>query len=190
MARAAGVPSRVVLGFTPGDQRGNGEVIVRDKNAHAWVELWIPTQGWVQFDPTPRGDGVNPRTYNALEADIGFPVTAYLEQIPEPPVPDVARSRERPSSIPARRRNARCSWLGRARKRQRLRHRPPRLADHRVADRHPRHHRRPHHPALQMVEAAQAPAPSRGGRHQRGVGGDRRQTHRPGCGTRSGPHSN
>jgi type II secretory pathway pseudopilin PulG len=89
MARAAGVPSRVVLGFTPGDQRGNGEVIVRDKNAHAWVELWIPTQGWVQFDPTPRGDGVNPRTYNALEADIGFPVTAYLEQIPEPPVPDV-----------------------------------------------------------------------------------------------------
>lgn len=90
MARASGVPSRVVLGFTPGDRRGNGEVIVRDKNAHAWVELWIPTQGWVQFDPTPRGDGVNPRTYNALEADIGFPVTAYLEQIPEPPVPDVA----------------------------------------------------------------------------------------------------
>jgi transglutaminase-like putative cysteine protease len=86
MARAAGVPSRVVLGFTPGEDLGDGVVLVRDKNAHAWVELWVPTQGWVRFDPTPRGDAVNPRTYNALEEDMGFAVTTYLEQIPEEPV--------------------------------------------------------------------------------------------------------
>lgn len=88
MARAANVPSRVVLGFTPGELV-NGQLVVRDQNAHAWVELWIPTQGWVRFDPTPRSDGVNPRTYESLEEELGFPLTEYLDQVPEPPTPEL-----------------------------------------------------------------------------------------------------
>ena len=79
MARELGIPSRVVLGFTPGQVLDDGRVVVRDRNAHAWVELWMPTQGWVRFDPTPRGDGVNPSTIE----DLPFDVAAYLE-IPEP----------------------------------------------------------------------------------------------------------
>jgi transglutaminase-like putative cysteine protease len=88
MARSANVPSRVVLGFTPGEMV-NGQLVVRDQNAHAWVELWIPSQGWVRFDPTPRSDEVNPRTYETLEEELGFPLTEYLDQIPEPPTPEV-----------------------------------------------------------------------------------------------------
>ncbi|MEX2323849.1 MAG: DUF3488 and transglutaminase-like domain-containing protein [Acidimicrobiia bacterium] len=84
MARAVGIPSRVVLGFTPGSYADDGTFVVRDRNAHAWVELWMPTQGWVTFDPTPRGDGVNP---GALEA-IPFAVAEYLEAaLPEPGSP-------------------------------------------------------------------------------------------------------
>jgi len=83
MARTLDIPSRVVLGFTPGRQVGN-RVVVLDNNAHSWVELWIPTQGWVRFDPTPRGDGANPITYAQLDDRLGFDVTAYLDQIPEP----------------------------------------------------------------------------------------------------------
>jgi len=71
MARAVGIPSRVILGFTPGTQLEDGRVVVRDRNAHAWVELWMPAQGWVRFDPTPRGDGVNPATLGDLPFDIG-----------------------------------------------------------------------------------------------------------------------
>jgi len=81
MARLVGLPSRVVLGFTPGWLHPDGRVVVSDRNAHAWVELWMPTQGWVRFDPTPRGDGVNPATSDGLPFDIG----AYLGPDGPPP---------------------------------------------------------------------------------------------------------
>ena len=85
MTRTLGIPTRVVLGFTPGDRIGVDEVVVRDDNAHSWVELWIPNQGWVSFDPTPRSDGANPTTaYGAMEDALGYDLAAYLDQIPEP----------------------------------------------------------------------------------------------------------
>jgi transglutaminase-like putative cysteine protease len=85
MTRSIGIPTRVVLGFTPGDRIGIDEVVVRDDNAHSWVELWIPNQGWVGFDPTPRSDGANPATsYQAMEDALGYDLAAYLDQIPEP----------------------------------------------------------------------------------------------------------
>lgn len=84
MARTQGVPSRVVLGFTPGQPtEQENVVVVRDRNAHAWVELWIPTQGWVRFDPTPRRDAINPSTYGLAESQLGFDLTAYLD-VPDP----------------------------------------------------------------------------------------------------------
>jgi len=63
LARLLDIPTRTVLGFTPGEVRGNDTVLVRDRNAHAWVEIWLPAQGWVRFDPTPRGDRVNPTSF-------------------------------------------------------------------------------------------------------------------------------
>lgn len=84
MARTLEVPSRVVLGFTPGQPTDQENVVVvRDRNAHAWVELWMPTQGWVRFDPTPRGDEVNPTTFGLAEAELGFALTQYLD-VPDP----------------------------------------------------------------------------------------------------------
>ncbi len=90
MTRSIGIPTRVVLGFTPGSRIGADEVVVLDENAHSWVELWIPAIGWASFDPTPRGDGANPTTsYRTLADDLGFEIAAYLEQIPEPVRPDI-----------------------------------------------------------------------------------------------------
>ncbi len=91
MARTLGIPSRVVLGFTPGepDPENPSEVVVRDRNAHAWVELWMPTQGWVHFDPTPRGDGANPSTYEDFESILGFSLIDYLEISMLPLDPDL-----------------------------------------------------------------------------------------------------
>lgn len=56
MARIAGIPSRVAIGFTSGTQSLNGEWIVTAHDAHAWPELWFPGHGWVRFEPTPRAD--------------------------------------------------------------------------------------------------------------------------------------
>jgi hypothetical protein len=100
MTRAIGIPTRVVLGFTPGDRIGVNEVVIRDNNAHSWVELWIPSQGWVSFDPTPRSDGANPATsYDAMEEALGYDLAAYLDQIPEPERPRFPSESNLPGGI-------------------------------------------------------------------------------------------
>jgi hypothetical protein len=53
MARANGIPARLVTGFVPGDQDPvSGRFTVRARDAHAWAEVWFPKVGWVPFDPT------------------------------------------------------------------------------------------------------------------------------------------
>jgi transglutaminase-like putative cysteine protease len=53
--RDMGVPARVVEGFLPGvRQTGSGVEVIRNANAHAWVEVYFPGHGWVAFDPTSR----------------------------------------------------------------------------------------------------------------------------------------
>lgn len=52
-ARMAGIPSRVVIGYQGGEVNPlNGEVVVREELAHAWVELYDDKGGWMRFDPT------------------------------------------------------------------------------------------------------------------------------------------
>ena len=54
LLRFGGVPARVATGFSPGGfRRGAGEWVVRDRDAHSWVEAWFDGIGWVTFDPTP-----------------------------------------------------------------------------------------------------------------------------------------
>jgi transglutaminase-like putative cysteine protease len=54
LLRMGGVPARVSTGFTAGSyDRKAREYVVRDLDAHSWVEAWYPGIGWVTFDPTP-----------------------------------------------------------------------------------------------------------------------------------------
>ncbi len=54
MLRHLGIPSRVVNGFQSGEWSAlTSSFIVRQADAHAWVEAWIPERGWVTYDPTP-----------------------------------------------------------------------------------------------------------------------------------------
>ena len=55
LARAAGLPSRVAIGYTAGFQAGDYRSIT-SQDAHAWVEIFFPGQGWTMFDPTPLTD--------------------------------------------------------------------------------------------------------------------------------------
>ncbi len=101
LARTLDIPSRVVLGFTPGrlTNPGSDTVVVMDRNAHAWVELWIPAQGWVAFDPTPRPDGVNPSTTEVVTDLLGFDPTAFLDDLPDPDLV-VGPGTDTPSGLP------------------------------------------------------------------------------------------
>ena len=58
MLRTLGIPSRVVTGFRSDEFNDiTGSYVVRAKDAHAWVETYIPGYGWQTFDPTPSANG-------------------------------------------------------------------------------------------------------------------------------------
>jgi hypothetical protein len=54
MLRSVGVPARIATGFQSGLYNPiTGLWVIRASDAHAWVEAWIPGNGWTTFDPTP-----------------------------------------------------------------------------------------------------------------------------------------
>lgn len=55
MLRSVGIPSRIVVGYTAGRYEAASDTwMVVDRDAHAWVQVWMPGGvGWVDFDPTP-----------------------------------------------------------------------------------------------------------------------------------------
>jgi transglutaminase-like putative cysteine protease len=57
MARAAGLPARVAVGYTPGRYDSiSGVYRVTSEDAHAWGEVWLAGVGWTRFEPTPDSD--------------------------------------------------------------------------------------------------------------------------------------
>ncbi|RUQ97593.1 transglutaminaseTgpA domain-containing protein [Labedella endophytica] len=76
LSRMAGIPSRVSLGYLPGDRVGSdddGFVAYRvgSDDLHAWPELYFAGVGWVPFEPTP-GRGIVP-SYAVEAADAAAP---------------------------------------------------------------------------------------------------------------------
>jgi transglutaminase-like putative cysteine protease len=53
MMRMAGIPARVVTGYQGGWYSAFGNyLLVRQSDAHAWTEVWLPERGWTRVDPT------------------------------------------------------------------------------------------------------------------------------------------
>lgn len=54
MLRIAGIPSRVIGGYRGGYYNDVGQYyLIPQKNAHVWVEAFVPGKGWLRYDPTP-----------------------------------------------------------------------------------------------------------------------------------------
>ena len=73
LMRAAGIPARVVTGYQGGEVNPLGDyVIVRQRDAHAWSEVWLDNQGWTRVDPTA---AVSPqRIEQGMDATIPNPI--------------------------------------------------------------------------------------------------------------------
>ena len=53
LMRAAGIPARMIGGYQGGQFTDQSEyMIVRQSDAHAWAEVWLPDEGWRRVDPT------------------------------------------------------------------------------------------------------------------------------------------
>jgi transglutaminase-like putative cysteine protease len=82
LLRMGGVPARVAAGFSPGGfSKRRDAWIVRDTDAHVWVEAWFDRHGWVTFDPTPSSTPARSQI-------------AALEAAPPPAAPGTAESAE------------------------------------------------------------------------------------------------
>lgn len=74
LARAHGIPARVVIGFLPGTSVGNDERVVRASDAHAWPELYFHGVGWTRFEPTPGARAASVPSYSiAIEREGAVP---------------------------------------------------------------------------------------------------------------------
>ncbi|HSD26823.1 MAG TPA: transglutaminaseTgpA domain-containing protein [Vicinamibacteria bacterium] len=64
LLRLQGVPARFVKGLSVGPQTdvGGGLHVVRESDAHAWIEAFVPGEGWVEEDPTPPGQFASARS--------------------------------------------------------------------------------------------------------------------------------
>jgi transglutaminase-like putative cysteine protease len=79
LMRAAGVPARVVTGYQGGEVNYVDRIIsVRQSDAHAWAEVFLPARGWVRVDPT--GAAVPGRIDSGLarSARAGDPVPLLM----------------------------------------------------------------------------------------------------------------
>ncbi|QIG42169.1 transglutaminase domain-containing protein [Nocardioides anomalus] len=72
LARDAGLPTRLVVGFGPGDPDRDGTLVVHGRDALAWPEVYFDGLGWVPFNPTP------------TDSAIG----SSRPTVAQPPVPD------------------------------------------------------------------------------------------------------
>jgi transglutaminase-like putative cysteine protease len=53
LSRAAGIPSRLVIGYASGTYNLNSKrYVVSEADAHSWVEIYFPDIGWIPFEPT------------------------------------------------------------------------------------------------------------------------------------------
>jgi len=72
MLRTQGIPARLAVGYTSGQQVAEDRWVVRGLDSHAWVEVYYPDVGWIQFDPTPadpRQQAENTRLQDARAND-------------------------------------------------------------------------------------------------------------------------
>jgi len=84
LARLAGIPSRVVVGYTQGVYQGNGTWQVRTSDAHAWPELYFAGAGWLRFEPTPTGAPGEAGQPTASAPAYSFPPAGSGAAAPQP----------------------------------------------------------------------------------------------------------
>jgi len=92
MGRAVGLPARLATGYATGRyDPGQEGYLVTGMDAHAWVEIYFPGYGWIEFEPTP-ARSVFVRPERRLESEV--------TSVPAPPSGHLSPPRPGSLTIP------------------------------------------------------------------------------------------
>lgn len=83
LARHAGLPTRVVVGFRPGTPQGDGTRVIRGRDALAWPEVYFRQLGWVPFSPTPNDDTFTEGRPELADTPVPDPAPAAESSAPQ-----------------------------------------------------------------------------------------------------------
>lgn len=88
MLRELGIPARYCTGFAVSPQNNDlSNVTLKEKNLHAWVEVYLGDLGWVTFDPTSAAMNAS---HNSPSQNDEIPdVEPDVPEESEPPKPDI-----------------------------------------------------------------------------------------------------
>jgi transglutaminase-like putative cysteine protease len=110
LARLAGIPSRVVVGYTQGIFIGNDTWQVKTSDAHAWPELFFPGAGWLRFEPTPPDSTGLPGQATAIPPQYSIPLNDLASTL-NPQTGQRVQTNLNPISTPASKSQAGLSKL-------------------------------------------------------------------------------
>ncbi len=99
LARAQGIPARVVVGFLPGTNAEGEEYTVRASDAHAWPELYFDGVGWVRFEPT-KGTRAAELPGYSINTEEGPATTEETTEAPETTTPTTTEAAPVPEETP------------------------------------------------------------------------------------------
>ncbi len=91
MARAVGIPARVVVGFLTPEKIGPSRYQYTSDDLHAWPEIYFAGSGWVRFEPTPSArTGLAPRwtTGELVETPTPTPTAGPTQNVVPTPLPE------------------------------------------------------------------------------------------------------
>jgi len=98
LLRAAGVPSRLAVGFAQGEVDINhpDRWSIRLEDAHAWPEVYFPDVGWVQFEPTSAQPMLSRPTGEQTDTGTISPPQSHPEEPEETPPPESSMNSGQP----------------------------------------------------------------------------------------------
>jgi transglutaminase-like putative cysteine protease len=85
MLRSLGIPARMAAGFAQGQYDPvRGVFVVRERDAHTWVEVYFPGYGWVEFEPTAAQPPLTPQSDANRQGEVVITPTSIPTSTPTP----------------------------------------------------------------------------------------------------------
>lgn len=102
MLRSLGIPARLAVGYAQGEVNlQNSLFIVRERDLHAWPEVYFPQIGWVEFEPTVNQEAlIRPETREDIQltAPLVNPTQSQTPFEEDLPTPEIIQAEEQASA--------------------------------------------------------------------------------------------